>query len=71
MNIFNVKLKKLNITQIELIFSPFEWIIFPRIYRITPDMWVKQSGNYTEFRFLFLAVRLIHITYSTSTKDRK
>lgn len=69
MNIWNFQIEKLNIKQVLLKVTPFEWIIFPRKYRITPDMWVEPHGNYTEFHFLFINLKLIH--FDSPSNDKK
>jgi hypothetical protein len=53
-------LKKINVSQIILTLTPFEWIFFPRSYRITPDMWTTPNGNYTRILFLFIDIKIFH-----------
>lgn len=68
----NFQIKKLNISQIFLVLKPFEWVFFPRLYRHTKDnTWMNDYGNnHTNFRFLFIDLKIIHINYPDEQVDK-
>lgn len=66
-----IQLRKLNIAQVVLVLTPFEWVFFPRKYRVTPDMWVEPAGNYTQFRFLFIDLKVMHINRPDEQENKK